>query len=255
MRTLAEKESARAARWHLRHDRRVHAPVTGTAASLRSASRACLRRRLTRRVRCPPQRQRHRRHDISSRATPPPPTAPRPPIPPGEVILFIDEIHSVMGAGEAAGAMDASALLKPQLARGEIAVVGATTLNEYRAIEKDAALARRFQPVMVSEPSPAESLTILRGIKEKYQAHHGVHITDAALVAAVAHARRYMVERRLPDSAIDLLDEVRARPRPLLLVGYHALSPPPATAGGRISASRLFNREERTDRWRRRAGG
>lgn len=88
----------------------------------------------------------------------------------GEVILFIDEIHSVMGAGDADGAMDASALLKPQLARGEIAVVGATTLNEYRAIEKDAALARRFQPVMVAEPTPAESLTILRGIKEKYQA-------------------------------------------------------------------------------------
>lgn len=126
----------------------------------------------------------------------------------GEVILFIDEIHSLMGAGEADGAMDASSLLKPQLARGEIAVVGATTLNEYRAIEKDAALARRFQPVMVSEPSAAESLTILRGIKDKYQTHHGVHITDAALVSAVTHAQRYMVERRLPDSAIDLLDEV-----------------------------------------------
>jgi ATP-dependent Clp protease ATP-binding subunit ClpB len=91
------------------------------------------------------------------------------------VILFIDEIHSVMGAGEADGAMDASSLLKPQLARGEIAVVGATTLNEYRAIEKDAALARRFQPVMIPEPSPAESLTILRGIKDKYQVRSPSH--------------------------------------------------------------------------------
>ena len=131
----------------------------------------------------------------------------------GEVILFIDEIHSIMGAGDADGAMDASSLLKPQLARGELACVGATTLVEYRQIEKDAALARRFQPVLVPEPGEAETLTILRGIKDKYQTHHGVYISDGALVAAVSHASRYLNERKLPDSAIDLLDEAAARLR------------------------------------------
>ena len=110
----------------------------------------------------------------------------------GNTILFIDELHTVVGAGAAEGAMDASNLLKPPLARGELSCVGATTLTEYRLIEKDAALARRFQPVTVPEPSPAASLTILRGLKEKYQLHHGVFITDAALVASVQHAHRYL---------------------------------------------------------------
>ena len=131
----------------------------------------------------------------------------------GDTILFIDELHTVVGAGAAEGAMDASNLLKPPLARGELSCVGATTLNEYRLIEKDAALARRFQPVTVPEPSPEASLTILRGLKEKYQLHHGVFITDAALVASVHHAHRYMSARKLPDSAIDLLDEAASRLR------------------------------------------
>ena len=109
--------------------------------------------------------------------------------------------------------MDASNLLKPPLARGELSCVGATTLSEYRQIEKDAALARRFQSVLVPEPTPAQSVTILRGLKDKYQAHHGVHITDAALVAAVSHAHRYLTERKLPDKAIDLLDEAASRLR------------------------------------------
>ena len=111
------------------------------------------------------------------------------------------------------GAVDASNLLKPQLARGELACVGATTTSEYRLIEKDAALARRFQPITVPEPSVAQSITILRGLKERYQAHHGIPITDAALVAAVTHAHRYIAERKLPDKAIDLLDEAAARVR------------------------------------------
>ena len=131
----------------------------------------------------------------------------------GATILFIDELHTVVGAGAAEGSMDASNLLKPPLARGELSCVGATTLAEYRLIEKDAALARRFQSVLVPEPSPEASLTILRGLKEKYQLHHGVHITDAALVAAVSHAHRYLTERKLPDKAIDLLDEAASRLR------------------------------------------
>jgi len=131
----------------------------------------------------------------------------------GNTILFIDELHTVVGAGAAEGAMDASNLLKPPLARGELACVGATTLSEYRLIEKDAALARRFQSVLVPEPSIAESLTIMRGLKDKYQAHHGVHITDGALIAAVTHAHRYISDRKLPDKAIDLLDEAASRLR------------------------------------------
>ena len=131
----------------------------------------------------------------------------------GQTILFIDELHTVVGAGAAEGSMDASNLLKPPLARGELSCVGATTLAEYRLIEKDAALARRFQPVLVPEPTPTQSLTILRGLKEKYQAHHGVHITDGALLAAVQMAHRYLTERKLPDKAIDLLDEAASRLR------------------------------------------
>ncbi len=126
----------------------------------------------------------------------------------GEIVLFIDEMHTLVGAGAAEGSMDASNLLKPALARGEMHCVGATTLNEYRKyVEKDAALARRFQPVLVSEPTVEDTVSILRGIKEKYELHHGVKITDAALVAAATLSDRYITDRFLPDKAIDLVDE------------------------------------------------
>jgi ATP-dependent Clp protease ATP-binding subunit ClpB len=132
----------------------------------------------------------------------------------GQIILFIDEMHTLVGAGKADGAMDASNLLKPALARGELHCVGATTLNEYRKhVEKDAALARRFQPVFVSEPTVEDSVSILRGIKEKYEQHHGVRIQDSALVAAATLSNRYITDRFLPDKAIDLVDEASARLR------------------------------------------
>ena len=132
----------------------------------------------------------------------------------GQVILFVDEMHTLVGAGAAQGAMDASNLLKPALARGELHCVGATTLNEYRKhVEKDAALARRFQPVFVSEPTVEDSVSILRGIKEKYELHHGVRISDAALVAAATLSNRYITDRFLPDKAIDLMDESSSRLR------------------------------------------
>ncbi|MEM1344937.1 MAG: ATP-dependent chaperone ClpB [Pseudomonadota bacterium] len=132
----------------------------------------------------------------------------------GNIVLFIDEMHTLVGAGKADGAMDASNLLKPALARGELHCVGATTLDEYRKhVEKDAALARRFQPVMVSEPGVEDTVSILRGIKEKYEVHHGVRIADGALVAAAELSQRYITDRFLPDKAIDLMDEAASRLR------------------------------------------
>ncbi len=132
----------------------------------------------------------------------------------GGIVLFIDELHTIVGAGKSEGAMDAGNLLKPALARGELHCVGATTLDEYKKhIEKDAALARRFQPVFIGEPTVEDTISILRGLKEKYELHHGVRITDSALVAAATLSNRYISDRFLPDKAIDLMDEAASRLR------------------------------------------
>ncbi len=132
----------------------------------------------------------------------------------GQIVLFIDELHTVVGAGAAEGAMDASQMLKPMLARGELHMIGATTLDEYRKhIEKDPALERRFQPVMVDEPNVEDTISILRGLRQRYEVHHGVHFTDSALVAAAVLSNRYITDRFLPDKAIDLIDEAAAKLR------------------------------------------
>src|SRR5947207_2085347 len=132
----------------------------------------------------------------------------------GNVVLFIDELHTLVGAGAAEGAMDASNMLKPALARGELRAIGATTLNEYQKhIEKDAALERRFQPVFVGEPTVEDTIAILRGLKERYEVHHGVKIQDSAIVAAATLSHRYITDRFLPDKAIDLVDEAASRLR------------------------------------------
>ncbi|MDR3207270.1 MAG: ATP-dependent Clp protease ATP-binding subunit [Oscillospiraceae bacterium] len=157
----------------------------------------------------------------------------------GDVILFVDEIHTVIGAGAAEGAIDAANILKPALSRGEIQVIGATTLDEYRKhIEKDAAFERRFQPVQVGEPSPEEAVDILRGLRDRYEAHHKVSISDEAIAAAVSMSSRYIADRQLPDKAIDLIDEAASRLR------LQSLTPPPDLKEREEQIQRLAQEKE-----------
>ncbi len=157
----------------------------------------------------------------------------------GEIVLFIDELHTVVGAGAAQGAIDASNMLKPALARGELRCIGATTLDEYRKhIEKDSALERRFAPVYVEEPSVEATIAILKGVRDRYEAHHGVHFTDEALVAAARLSHRYVTDRRLPDKAIDLIDEAAAK----LRVALHVM--PPELKAKRAQLQKLQTEEE-----------
>jgi ATP-dependent Clp protease ATP-binding subunit ClpC len=157
----------------------------------------------------------------------------------GEIILFIDELHTVVGAGAAQGAIDASNMMKPALARGELQCIGATTLDEYRQhIERDAALERRFAPIFVEEPTVENTIAMLKGLRARYEAHHGVRITDEALVAAARLSDSYVKDRHLPDKAIDLIDEAASR----LRIAMHSL--PPALKELRMELMRLGKEEE-----------
>ena len=178
----------------------------------------------------------------------------------GEIITFIDELHTIVGAGAAEGAMDAGNMLKPMLARGELRAIGATTLDEYRQhIEKDPALERRFQPVLVEEPSVEDTIGILRGLKERYEVHHGVRIQDPALVGAAVLSDRYVTGRFLPDKAIDLIDEsgVAAAHRDRLDAGRdrrgRAAHPPARDREGRARARRPTRRRRTASHGSRRS--